>query len=393
VFDLDSVIWGLTPYIDCFGGSCYRVFSYDPRSEIWTNYTDSLVSSFIPCNLKSIMVDSDNNKYFLFDDLLKYDNQNWSTILIPDSFKNHYSQLFLARIDKGNTFFVMTDQGLLECKDNIWKFYFFGDMGINDPNNVFFDAIVDDSNNLIMLVYVGGTPPARLVIYDGNNFIVRNAPTFGQYSYPTAVARFKNGPIYIGYAGGSLVSYNNDQFATIINEGTITQIHDLTFDSYGSLWISAYFSDYGVYKYDSTGISDYFGLSNSPISYDFVNGILVDQFNNKWISVSNSGIVVFNENGISIPPRPEPDDTIPDNIPLIFPNPTMDIININLSKFNIDELVKLRIFDSRGRLVNSFVIIAENRIFSFSMINYNAGVYFFNFQSQSINRTIKIVKL
>ena len=58
-----------------------------------------------------------------------------------------------------------------------------------------------------------------------------------------------------------------------------------------------------------------------------------------------------------------------------------------------EKTINLSIYDIRGtKLENSVLTLLNNREYSYNLKNFDKGVYFFKFNSETIDKTIKILK-
>jgi hypothetical protein len=59
-----------------------------------------------------------------------------------------------------------------------------------------------------------------------------------------------------------------------------------------------------------------------------------------------------------------------------------------------DQTMNLSVYDIRGaQLVSSTLALLNNREFNYNLKNFDNGIYFFKFSSETIDKTIKILKL
>jgi hypothetical protein len=246
--DREGVIWTQSHVIN--GGSL-GLLRYDGTSWSLFNTENSPLPSN---NIKSIIVDSSNNKWILSSGtpptcyLTKFDGDSiWS---------NYTAYIYYA---------------------------YYGDL-----------ATVDSNNNIWM------TAPDKLTKFDGNNYAFYSG-NFG--AYPTDIKIDLTGTIWVacGLAGwGGLVKWKD---GTSTNYNAIEAI-SLAIDRQNNVWIGAYSK---LYKFDGSTFTT-FDQTNSPIPIGAtISSLCFDQQDNLWmvfntgLSNSNGGVAVYRPTGVIIP--------------------------------------------------------------------------------------------
>ncbi|MCX6147593.1 MAG: T9SS type A sorting domain-containing protein [Candidatus Kapabacteria bacterium] len=124
--------------------------------------------------------------------------------------------------------------------------------------------------------------------------------------------------------------------------------------------------------------------SNNDGSYD--NFVISHKQTNLACSMGRSLILnksPFNQTSVS--------ENI-DNIPILYPNPTNGIVNINLQS-PILGVVKIQITNVNGNvLLNISDIIPQNNMISLNIAQLSIGTYFLNLSSNNFHQTYKLIK-
>ncbi len=108
---------------------------------------------------------------------------------------------------------------------------------------------------------------------------------------------FLNGVLDFNPETNSLKIYNqsNSSLQTTIGDPSTIRISGLAYDSDGKLWVT----QYGVakplsVKTESNQWTSYGFPNEIPNPFAAVTGLLIDQEDNKWLSIRNDGLVIFN---------------------------------------------------------------------------------------------------
>jgi Secretion system C-terminal sorting domain len=111
-----------------------------------------------------------------------------------------------------------------------------------------------------------------------------------------------------------------------------------------------------------------------------VHSIAIDAHGNKWIQHPDYGILLYNQNGITIPPQlVETEEIAPETQPdlVIFPNPTRDFFHIS----STEPLKLMRIFSATGALLST--IDASGTHATVSVQTVCSGLYFVQILTQA----------
>ncbi len=145
-------------------------------------------------------------------------------------------------------------------------------------------------------------------------------------------------------------NYNNN------NSDLPYSVHCIAIDKQGNKWFGAsYWSEGALVKFDGSNWTVY-NSANSGLPNDWIGSLAIDDQGNKWFTTLNSGVVVFNENGITTGVFNESRITtgLSDNISVssddftVFPNPAKNFITIEGLQSGTFE-----IYNSSGAIVKN----------------------------------------
>ncbi len=270
-------------------------------NDSWTINNTS--NSGIPSNtLNVIGVDSDNNfwagGYGSFI-LSKFDGTNWnvwdnSNSSVPGDirtaleFDNQNHVWFLSRNNGpiGSTYFIVEFSD-----DSIWTIH----SSINSSNG--YRQLLFDNNQTL---WIGD--PEGLYFYDGINLTYIPVNPLGQYVSDIKIDSTGDIWFALGEAGwGYLTKYDGVSFTTFPDVPAIS----IEIDSASNIWVGTldllFSTGAELNKFDGTNWTTY-NSSNSPLPATYeITDLEFDKFGNLWIGTFDSGLVVFNENGIVTP--------------------------------------------------------------------------------------------
>ena len=80
----------------------------------------------------------------------------------------------------------------------------------------------------------------------------------------------------------------------------------------------------------------------------------------------------------------------PDDIARIYPNPTLGLINIEFVKNNLEE-VTIRMVNYIGQEMSQVTLHQPSGIFNINLDKYQNGMYIFEFVSDGLKQTQKVI--
>jgi ligand-binding sensor domain-containing protein len=263
----------------------------------WTVYNSS--NSGLPySSISAIAIDSLGNKWIgtLEGGIAKFDDTNW-TVYLPSS------SIYAVETDIWGNKWVATSEAILKFNDIKWTEYKY-------------------SKSIIP--YYNGNGGITSIAIDGDGI-----KWFGIWE------DFDSG------ANGGVTKFDDVNWTTYSdnNSDLPYSVHSIAIDKQGNKWFGCSSWSVGaLVKFDGSNWTIY-NNSNSGFPNDWIESIAIDDMGNKWIATGNSGVVLFNENGITtglsdkISVSPE-DFTI-------YPNPAKDFISIDGLQAGTYEIINI----------------------------------------------------
>jgi len=268
------------------------------ENEEWTLYNTS--NSNIPFDfLNSLNVDENSNFWAGSGGgnsrLTKFDGINW---IIWDSTNSPIPEDHVMSLvfDNQNELWLLCMSGpphginyLLELTtDSVWNFHASFTTVVGKRQMLF------DANQILWIGVWNG-----LYKYDGNNFTFISEGSLGQYVTDIKIDTLGNIWMATGAAcWGGLIKFDGQTF-TYYN----IKAYSIEIDTIGNLWVGTeYCEDYSeLLKYDGYNWVTYNHLNSLLPATLRITDIAIDKFGNLWIGTQDSGLIVFNENGIVVP--------------------------------------------------------------------------------------------
>ncbi|MBL1213106.1 MAG: T9SS type A sorting domain-containing protein [Ignavibacteriae bacterium] len=171
-----------------------------------------------------------------------------------------------------------------------WVYYNYS----NSPIGGWITSIIVDDNNAKWI----GTYGDGIAIYQNNTWATFD--TTGQFLpsnlvWSIGIDKEHNKWIGCGTNKGGLLKINGN-IRTLFNSSNSglsnNQIHSLTFDTLGNLWIGTLIG--GISKFDGSNWTNYH-ISNSGLPGNEILSITIDPDNNKWIGTWYNGFAKYND--------------------------------------------------------------------------------------------------
>ncbi|MCB2219285.1 MAG: T9SS type A sorting domain-containing protein [Bacteroidetes bacterium] len=272
----------------------------------------------------------------------------------------------------------LTSNGLVSYYQNSWHKYDSLNTGVN--LNTLSAYAIDKSNTLWIGVY------DYLVSYDipyWNGHIVPNNGGQNFSGGATAINFDTNNILWTAFFNGGLHRWDGEDWTAFkTNNSDIPSdiIHDITFDQNNHVWIA---TEKGLAMFDGTGWFIY-TQANSGLTSDIVYKVTIDTDNNKWIICKESGLTLFNEEGLWTSGT---DEGTPENSVGIFPNPAENVIRIK-SNESINS-ARIGVYNLMGQLV-VHPKASEGGIIDIGFLP--AGMYLIHIQGNGFIYTGKFIK-
>jgi ligand-binding sensor domain-containing protein len=318
---------------------------YSQNNPQWMIYNTS--NSNLPSNwIRDVVIDNLNRKWISISQhgLLRIDGDNW-TYFNTNNSEIPSNNLHTINVDSENRFWGVS-YGVFKLgrfDGNEWSIWDNSNTQIPEQN---VKSLVFDSQNHLWFLcgndnYFTGTnyifelendstlllkssfntsKGHRMMEFD-NDGLLKIGDWFGIYffendslqyyqaqggslgSYVTDIKRDSSGMIWMatGLAGwGSLVKFDGTTFTEFFEYQALA----LEIDSQGSIWIGteSFYPEFSeLIKFDGTNWTVYNPHNSSLPQTDRIEDLAFDRYDNLWIATKDSGIVIFNENGIIIP--------------------------------------------------------------------------------------------
>jgi ligand-binding sensor domain-containing protein len=178
-----------------------------------------------------------------------------------------------------NDIYLCSSDGLIKCDGFNW-----------DITNIENSNILSDNVRTVKL-YEGelwiGTEEGLSMITDDTtiNIKLANTPISGVCQGP--ITQDLDGNIWIGSSGtfGNLCKFDGNNWSEVMPKGSISSpnsLYSLAVDTNNVVWATAYSYEGGLYRISGDSIMK-FDEFNSVIP-DFPQDVIVDKYNNKWIT-------------------------------------------------------------------------------------------------------------
>lgn len=316
-------------------------------------------------------------KKLVGDTLIGWDQNNYQEINLPDYIIRHIS------VDStGNFWLGIDEKGLVKFDGQTCKLFDDTNAPFKrfHPFQVTIQSTAVDKNNNIWVTAVG---VIGVLKYDHKEWTLIDSTNSNiKSSHFEALAVDNNNEVWVGTSDG-IYKYDGTDWVLFksINSEIKGKVIYMNFDRDNNLWCSADNRN-GLIKYDGINWTIY-NQSNSPIFGNSVGRIYVDKKQNIWFAVSHipesgeqdkgRGVNIYRKGGVILDVY---DKYELDLIPLLYPNPSEEIITIsNIYAFEYYEIFDLRGFKVlSGMLSSNLINISELTTGSYSIILRNNNV-------------------
>jgi streptogramin lyase len=376
----DSIIW----YARGFD-----VARMNKRSETMTYY--STVNSGLPAStVTSIVIDKANNKCMATTGggLAIFDGSQWTVYKNPGS-TFIYTGVYALTTDKKGDLWMSVDswsnKALVQFDGSTWTVH---SNGTDLPGDVLRSLAFDPSGNLWI-----GTGGKGLVKYGLGWTHYPLVPSGTTGSDVSVVATDSSGNLW--YTAGGLSKFDGVNWTTYTASDSPlpnSPIRSITIEKNNTIWIGTWGG--GVAKFDGVNWTIY--THSNGLADDYVNDVVVDKHNNKWIATTN-GLTLFNENGVTGVATDDEHATVREfTLEQNYPNPFNPETAIGywvMDNGNVD----LRVYDLLGREVA--VLMNEGQLPGYHTVTWNAagmpsGVYCYRLRiGESVfTRTMALIR-
>lgn len=298
-------------------------------------------TEFLPGrNARYVAIDNSDNKWVgSFQGLAKFDNENW-TMYDTSNSDLKYSAVMNIAIDKFDKIWAKNCPTLISFDGTNWSIY-----DDYTPSGWYQSIAIDEDLNIWIGTYYDG-----LVRFDGIKWTAY-WPSISNFTYLGAIA----------------------------------------IDDENNKWVGF---DNGFAKFDGENWTVYDTL-NSELPANWVTGIEIDQYGNKWLATWGGGLAVFNENGVIVNIDEVGFKELADNFYLYqnYPNPFNPSTIIRYNLFKSSEVI-LKIYNILGEEVR--ILVNDSQTAGLKEVVWNgkdnqgklvnSGVYFYNLKVGNIEK-------
>jgi ligand-binding sensor domain-containing protein len=381
-------------------GTSNGLYSFDGTS--WTP-GNAIQSDFKNESVSRIVSDKKGTIWFANGNYLgSFDGSNWKYYSLP-KYKYHPATVNSIRIDATGKIWVASSRGLYTLAGENLKLV----EGLVDPGQTMYDVAIAKDGKIFVAgdsglnVFNGSewrleTPKLALSValvrlavdnterlWVGTNRDQMLSFANGEWkSYSYADGNFAGGyvndiiidhkgKIWASTWGGGINSFDGNKWVTESHYGEVIQALDE--DANGNIWAVDYINHR---LFNTSDPSDTFGIYNSPIVQNFLNGIAIDEKGNIWIADAN-GILKYtgNSNSTRIPSNPVSTSVS------IFPNPSQGLLEISIPEWQTD--ARVSVYSIQGRLIETSAL--KNKLNSLDISNVSAGIYIIKITGANLN--------
>ena len=283
--------------------------------------------------------------------------------------------------------------GVSKFDGNTFTNYSYSNTGNMPLGNIWSIAVDQDGSKWISCIDARPTNnrPGAIVKYDGTSWTIFDTTNSGLQTHPIEISIDVNDNKWITSVAEGLVMYDNVSW-NIYDTNTVSNqaffgFSKVAFDANNNKWLTA---RNGFCKYDNL-LWTFFDSTNVPFNeIGYSANIFIDINNNKWIGTISKGILIYNENGVTLTSI----DKIEKQLLLnVEPNPSNGNTNI---KFITEKASHVKVFisDHTGKklqvLKDEFIKPGLYSI-PLNLSMHPSGIYFCNLFSENVFTSVKLI--
>ena len=328
--------------------------------------------------------------------ILYRDNSEW---IVSESNNKHQGES-VKEDDEGNIW-IASNEGLQKFNGNTLTIYNTNNSPL--PTNKIMKIAIDKKQNLFISSLPGIGNKGVLMRFDDTNwstFYICDQPNYSV----SGIEIDSSNNIWLGIIntatigvefGGGLQKFDGTKWISydIYNSDLPSNsVEDLALDNYENLWIATYGG--GAAKFDRKDKWILYNQNNSGLPWIDVEKIIVDRNNNKWFGVQQSGLTVFNEEGVILSAVVQKSNQVNNSFSLYqnYPNPFNPTTTISY-QLPFNSHVTLKVYDILGKELTT--LVNEEKAPGTYRINFNAkdissGIYFYQLKVGNFIETKKM---
>jgi len=350
------------------------------------------------CTTKGIAKKS-GDSWILYDSVIMGIDDNHFSCITKDKIGNYWfgtKSGFVCRFDNSQWLFWKFDGEIKDIKNensNIWisGINFIAKFENNEWIVVDFTSIWPliqgysdieiDSNGVVWILTINH----GIIRYNGEFDLIYDE----SMHFLTDLTVDSENNIYLSSIENIYIKkQDEDAFVTLVDiPDTCGTLRAIEIDKNNVIWMGIF--PYGSMMFGKYESKQFTYFYNDSIDNFAINKICIDQYNNKWLSTYNRGILVFNENGIILN-KYDTDNFWNMNI---LPNPFSEKTKIS---FNLEfpSITKITIYNAIGYVID---VLADGYLcegtheFTFDGSDLASGTYYYVFQAGGKVETGKLV--
>lgn len=347
-------------------GTQEGISSFD--GNIWLSYNTANGAALVDDNILAMAFDNEGNLWLGTDfGLTKFNGITWVTYTEDDGLADNRVKYIQADLD--NHIWVGNNDGVSVFDGTNWTSYTMADGlpfgGVN------FVEIAANGDKYF------GTGLGGVYVFDGTSFTAITEDEGLLTDKITSIAIDEQNNKWVGSTDGiSVMNVDNQvvehhtRIFTIPEPDTLNPVEDVQIDSKGNIWVGVYV-DYlvtegGVSMYDGTGWIDY-DVSDGLIG-PVVRRLEIDSEDNVWVATS-TGVTKISDIPASVAKVYEATDFE------VFPNPTTDLLTINILNTNFFKNDYLEVYNMAGQLVERVAVAKTEATINLEVRDLSAGMY------------------
>ncbi len=373
-----------------WAGSEYGFTSFDGGN--WNFYLFDNQSASYLNNIFAITVDASGNKWIgtAGGGMGKFDGTNW-TIYKTSNSPLPSNIVKAITIDSQNRMWIGTTAGVTVWDmDTTWIVYQQFSSALMSDN---IECIVPAANDTMWV----GTVNGGLTRFVDTSLITSTILNGGVPDNTIQdVAIGANGYRWLGCAahGLSAFIYNSPPFVEFTpanSDMPSYTINALAIDNAGKVLCGTY--DAGLVRYLGSIYWEVFNDSSFAMPDSSINDIIVDSTGVIWLATTNSGIIRFDEPQLYSSTQ-NLKSTFTSSLK-IYPNPSSDFIEIDISSNGNQNKFQIEIFDEAGnKLRRDFIqTTTSSSKIRMNISAFNSGIYLLKITSDSATQSGVFVKL
>ncbi len=310
--------------------------------------------------IRALDQDSQGNIWLAtrYDGVIKYDGNTFTPYTSQNSPLPSNMIQSLAVDSQDRVWIATASNGLFRLDGDTWSTWTTANSAL--PTNDLTMVEIDELDNVWVNAYDSVDEYHGLIRISGDNWTIYpyydDLPDYGLPSPWVRDVKLHNGEFWIATAsgvarldGGQWTYYDTNNCA--IPDDNVTR---LSFDQYGSLWISTLSE--GIARF-ANGEWTTYNTANSGLANDQGMYLYIDNQDNKWVGHYYDGASMFSGGGVSVSDEHVPTAEMGVRA---WPNPFSSRLSFSLPESK--GVVKIGLYNLRGQLQHEWSMPAEGEV-------------------------------